>query len=51
LNNWRAGRQKEDEADFKRFMRQVAPNGSQAQTDELFREYQDWRGKQKVPGR
>lgn len=51
LANWRAGRQKEDETDFKRFMSQVAPNGSQAQTDELFREYQDWRSKQKVLGR
>lgn len=45
LANWRAGRLKEDQADFTRFMSQVAPQGSPAQTEELFRQYQDWRNK------
>ncbi len=47
LKNWRAGRQKEQESDFKRFMSEVAPSGSSVQTDELFREFQDWMGKQR----
>ena len=47
LANWRTGRLKGQETDFKRFVNETAPNVSSAQTDQLFREFQDWLTRQK----
>jgi hypothetical protein len=47
LANWRTGRLKGQETDFKRFVSETAPNVSSTQTDQLFREFQIWLTRQK----
>jgi uncharacterized protein len=46
LTNWRAGQAKGQEADFKKFMSEMGAQLSGAQLDELFRDYEKWKGKQ-----
>src|SRR5262249_48230028 len=46
LTNWRAGEAKGQEADFRKFMSEKGAQMSGGQIDELFRDFEKWKGKQ-----